>query len=62
MGDFASLYDFSFEDIEHPVLVLKAEEQENPVEKQIRECNPLEMTPIDALNFIYELQRMSKKM
>lgn len=26
MGDFASLYDFSFEDIEHPVLVLKAEE------------------------------------
>lgn len=25
MGDFASLYDFSFEDIEHPVLVLKAE-------------------------------------
>ena len=26
MGDFASLYDFSFEDIEHPCLVLKAEE------------------------------------
>lgn len=26
MGAFASLYDFSFEDIEHPVLVLKAEE------------------------------------
>lgn len=26
MGDFASLYDFSFDDISHPVLVLKAEE------------------------------------
>ncbi len=49
-----------FEQLEEEIE--KAEEQENPVEKQIRECNPLEMTPIDALNFIYELQRMSKKM
>ncbi len=38
----------------------KQEEKENLVEKKIKECNPLEMTPIDALNFIYELQKEMK--
>ncbi len=47
-----------FEQLEEEIE--KAEEKENPIEKEIRECNPLEMTPIDALNFIYELQKKVK--
>ncbi len=50
-----SLFEQLEEDIE------KQEKEENPIEKQIRECKPLEMTPIDALNFIYELQKECKK-
>lgn len=48
-----------FEQLEEEIE--KKEQEENKIEKQIRECNPLEMTPIDALNFIYELQKESKK-
>jgi len=48
-----------FEQLEEEIE--KAEKEENPIEKKIRECDPLTMTPIDALNFIYELQQISKK-
>ncbi len=48
-----------FEQLEEEIE--KETKKENPIEKKIKECNPLEMTPIDALNFIYELQKESKE-
>ncbi len=33
----------------------------NPIEEKIKEINPLEMTPMDALNFLYDLHREVKK-
>lgn len=33
------------------------EEQTNEIEEKIKAINPLEMTPIDALNFLYELKK-----
>lgn len=48
-----------FEQLEEEIE--QKEREENKIEKQIRECNPLEMTPVEALNFIYELQKESKK-
>ncbi len=46
---------FSFEEIE------EKEEKKNEIEEAIKECNPLEMTPIDALNFLYHLKEDIKK-
>ena len=31
--------------------------KENEIEKRIKEINPLEITPMDALNKIYELKK-----
>ena len=33
------------------------EKEESLVEKKIKELNPLEMTPLDALNIIFELKK-----
>ena len=33
-------------------------EQENEIEEKIKEINPLEMTPIEALSFLYDLKKM----
>ncbi len=35
-------------------------EKENPIEKKIKEINPLEMTPMEAINFLYEINKMAK--
>ena len=37
------------------------EEKESEVEKKLSEINPLEMTPIEAINTLYELKQMTKK-
>jgi len=37
------------------------EEKESEIEKDLKNINPLEMTPIDALNFLYELKNKLKK-
>ncbi len=37
------------------------EEKENKIEKEIKECNILEMTPMEALNFLYQLQEKIKE-
>ena len=42
-------------------LDLPLEEKESEVEKKLSEINPLEMTPIDAINTLYELKQMLKK-
>ena len=34
--------------------------KENPIEEKIKEINPLEMTPMDAINFLYELKKEVK--
>ena len=39
----------------------KQAEKENEIEKEIRDCNVLEMTPIEALNFIYQLKEKIKE-
>ena len=36
--------------------VLKEEEKKNEIEETIKEVDPLNMTPINALNFLYELK------
>lgn len=36
---------------------LEPKKEENKIEKKIKELNPLEMTPIDALNILYELKK-----
>ena len=35
-------------------------EKKNPVEEKIKEINPLEMTPMEALNFLYDLKKEIK--
>ena len=39
----------------------EVEPQINPIEEKIKEINPLEMTPMDALSFLYELKKDIKK-
>ncbi len=39
----------------------EVEPQINPIEEKIKEINPLEMTPMDALGFLYELKKDIKK-
>ncbi len=36
-------------------------EEKNPLKERLQEVNPLEMTPIEALNFLYTLKEESKK-
>ena len=38
----------------------EAEPKLNPVEEKIKEINPLEMTPMEALSFLYELKKEVK--
>ena len=38
----------------------KEQEEENYVEEKIKEIDPLKMTPIEALNFLYELKKSLK--
>ena len=40
---------------------VKEEEKENEIEKSIKEIDPLNMTPIDALNFLYNLKEKVRK-
>ena len=35
----------------------EAEPKVNPIEEKIKELNPLEMTPMEALNYLYELKK-----
>ena len=37
------------------------EEKENKYLEKIKEINPLEMSPMDALNFLYRLKEEMKK-
>ena len=37
------------------------EPKENKIEKEIKNINPLEMTPIDAINFLYKLKQEIKE-
>lgn len=37
------------------------EEKPNPIEEKIKEINPLEMTPMEALNYLYELKKEVKR-
>ena len=37
------------------------EPKENKIEKEIKNINPLEMTPIDAINFLYKLKQEMKE-
>ena len=48
-----SLFELNEEEVEQ-------EEKVNEVEEKIREINPLEMSPMDALNFLYELKKNMK--
>jgi DNA mismatch repair protein MutS len=36
-------------------------ENKSEVEERIKNINPLEVTPLDALNILYELKKLSKK-
>ena len=38
----------------------EAEPKVNPIEEKIREINPLEMTPMEALSYLYELKKEVK--
>ncbi len=40
---------------------VKVEERVNEIEEMVKECDPLNMTPINALNFLYELKEKIKK-
>jgi len=37
------------------------EDKINPIEGKVNEINPLEMTPMEALNFLYELKKNIKE-
>lgn len=47
-----SLFELSEKDLEPKI---------NPIEEKISEINPLEMTPMEALNFLYELKKDIKE-
>jgi len=36
-------------------------EKQNPIEEKIKEINPLEMTPMEAINFLYNLKKEVKE-
>ena len=38
----------------------EVEVKTNPIEEKVREINPLEMTPMEALSFLYELKKEIK--
>ena len=40
---------------------VKEEIEENKIEKEIKNINPLEMTPIEAINFLYKLKQEIKE-
>ena len=48
-----SLFELNEEEVEH-------KEQDNETLEKIKEINPLEMSPMDALNFLYELKKNMK--
>ncbi|MDO5003167.1 MAG: DNA mismatch repair protein MutS [bacterium] len=48
-----SLFELSEEEV-------KEEEKTNEIEEKIKKINPLEMSPMDALNFLYELKKNIK--
>ena len=47
-----SLFELTEEEIEKPV---------NEIEEKIKQINPLEMTPMESLNFLYDLHKETKK-
>ena len=49
-----SLFEFNTEEV-------KEEEKTNEIEEEIKAINPLEMTPIDALKFLYDLKQKIEK-
>ena len=48
-----SLFELSEEEV-------KKEEKTNEIEEKIKKINPLEMSPMEALNFLYELKKNMK--
>ena len=38
----------------------EVEEKINPIEEKIKSINPLEMTPMEALGYLYELKKEIK--
>ena len=41
-------------------LTFEEEKKESIIEEELKKINPLEMTPIDAINKLYELKQMMK--
>ncbi len=39
----------------------EVEEKKNPIEEEIKKINPLEMSPMQALNFLYDLRKKIKE-
>ena len=39
----------------------EVEEKKNKIEEEFKKINPLEMTPMEALNFLYNLKKEVKK-
>jgi len=39
----------------------EAEPKKNPIEEKIKAINPLEMTPMEALNYLYELKKEASR-
>ncbi len=48
------------EDVTQMTLEFEEEKKENIIEEELKKINPLEMTPIDAINKLYELKQMLK--
>ncbi len=51
-----SLFDLDEEEVEE-----KEEIEENPIIEKIKKLAPLEMTPMDALSFVYEINKEAKE-
>lgn len=43
-----------------PLMIKEEEKEPNIIEEKLKEINPLEITPIDALNILYELKKYIK--
>ncbi len=46
--------------VNEQLLFIFDEKKENPVKKKLDEINPLELTPMEAINILYELKEMNK--
>jgi DNA mismatch repair protein MutS len=61
LNKYESSENSKHEPLEQMTLVFEEKEEKNEVLEELKNINPLEMTPMDAINKLFELKNMLKK-